>query len=303
MSAAVAASVAWGQENDPPPEVGGFSETVSVGYVLVPVAVRSNTGYVTDLGASQFRLLVDGVEIPIDSFERGTDSPVNLVFLQDLSGSMALGGALESSRAALSCFLDRGRRGDEFALATFADRQVFLDVPFTAASEVLREAMTTWEAFGVTALYDAVAQVPRIAPSFGRAKRAVVLITDGAENASETAPEEAAEIVRRAELPVYVLSLQRPGRPARSAEVDPATYAELLRSLALATGGGYNLVQRPADAEGACARIFEELRSRYILGFSTSGSGEKAYRRLRVEVARRGLRVRTRAGYRGDPPG
>src|SRR5689334_4330228 len=65
-----------------------FEEEVSVGYVLVPLVVRSGAGYADRLDQDDFRLLVDGKPVKIDSFERRADAPASVVFLQDLSGSM-----------------------------------------------------------------------------------------------------------------------------------------------------------------------------------------------------------------------
>src|SRR5262245_41184625 len=76
-----------GEAQEPqPPE---FSDQMSVGFVLVPVVVRAGAGFAKNLEQKDFRLLVDGKPVPIESFERRSDAPASLVILQDLSGSMA----------------------------------------------------------------------------------------------------------------------------------------------------------------------------------------------------------------------
>jgi len=280
----------------------GFHEEVSVGYVLVPVAVRSRDGYVTDLEAADFELRVDGTRVAFESFERGSEVPVSQAFLQDLSGSMALGGKLDASRQAIECLLDRSRPHDRFAAATFAGRRLQVEVPFTGDPEPVREAMRGWQGYGVTALNDAVARLPEIAPSRSNPNVAAILITDGVENASELPPERARELVRRARIPVYVLGLARVERgDGLGGRGGP--YARLLRELAETTGGRYLRVADVHAAIDACVEVSIELRSRYVLGFGPAESGAVKYRELEVRVARRGLRVAHRRGYRGRPPG
>src|SRR5947209_20579158 len=86
----------------PEPGTKFSGEEVAVGYVLVPVIVRSNSGgYANRLDKKDFRLLVDGRPAPVDSFEQRAEAPASIVFLQDLSGSMEAGGKLEASRRAV----------------------------------------------------------------------------------------------------------------------------------------------------------------------------------------------------------
>ena len=243
------------------------------------------------------RLFADGEPVMFDSFESGAEATLELVLLQDLSGSMALGGRLEASRRAADCFLDQLRPGDRYALATFAGRSLTVEVPFTADVTAGLEAADGWRPYGVTALHDAVAKLPDIRAT-GQAAGAAVLITDGAENASTIDPAEAREIVRRARLPVYVLSLARPRQASPS---DDEHYSAILRRLAAATGGRYLSIDAAGDLAEACRSVVEELRSRYVLGFPTAG-GESRWRQFAVEVNRRGVETRARTGYHGPPP-
>ncbi len=290
----------------PPPaqeELPSFGETFSVGYVLVPVIVRAGSGYARGLDAEDFRLRVDGRAVSIESFEPRAEAPASLVFLQDLSGSMGNGNKLEASQQAVRYFLDRARPGDEFAVASFAGGERRVEVPFTGEVSALREAVGAWEAYGTTALHDAVASLPKISGEGHNAKRFILLITDGIDNASRISPEEARRLVRQAQLPVYVLGL-RAGNPY---EVGPEgekiyRYADVLNLLAHMTGGRYLPVDGPEDLAEALAAIEDDLRHQYVLGFST-GDGRARFRPLAVEVRGSGLRaVAFRRGYHGPPP-
>jgi len=278
--------------------VGTFDEQVSVSWALVPVLVRDHDGYVDDLRRTDFRLWVDDREVPIADFESGATAPVSLVFLQDLSGSMANGGKLTESRRALAYLLSKARPDDEFALASFAGDRLAVEVPFTHDEQVLAEAMELWEGYGTTALHDAVAWIPKISATGRHAKRAVVLISDGVDNASTVTPEMARQVVREAQLPVYVIGL---GRETAAPDAD-STYARLLTDLALATGGHYFPVEPGDEVFRAAADLLEQLRRQYVLAFPTR-AGAAAYRRIRVEVTKpERLTVYHRRGYRGGPP-
>ena len=287
------------------PQARFYDTEEAVGWVMVPVVVRDRDGYRNDLEAKDFRLFVDDRPVRIESFDTGDQAPVSVVFLQDISGSMATGGKLDASRDAISYFLDQARPGDEFALASFGGGTVAVDVPFTQELSAAREAMASWEASGTTALQDAVAWLPDLTVERQSLKRAAILITDGLDNASTIAPETARNLVRRAELPVYVLGLDA-GSPYRLDDGGKKVYrlADMLNLLAALSGGRYHPVSGPYDLKEACAEVFADLRHQYVLGFSTSGRGAPKYHKLRVEVAGRGKKVLSfRRGYQGGNAG
>jgi VWFA-related protein len=286
--------------------VATFSDTVSVSQILVPVLVRTRSGYAKHLDAKDFRLLVDGRPVTIQSFDRNTEAPTSLVVLQDLSGSMGTGGKIEQSREVARYFFNHAQTGDEFELATFSSGRGRVEVPFTSNAEALNDAVSRWEGYGTTALQDAVAWIPEISAAGHNSRRFAVVVTDGVDNASTLSPEEAREIVRAAQVPVYVLGLGS-GSPY---ELTPGgkkmyRYADVLNLLAGATGGRYYPISRPEDLTKALESIEEDLRNQYVLGFSTR-EGKPAYRHLAVEVTAKGLGDRVtvvfRRGYQGPPP-
>jgi VWFA-related protein len=284
-------------------ETPSFEDEVAVSWILVPVIVKSSRGYVEDLEREDFELRVNGRPVRFEDFEQRGEAPWSLVFLQDLSGSMGPGGRLEASKEAILEFLDRARPGDEYALATFAMGSTAVDVPFTEDQQALREAVAGWEAWGKTALHDAVAWLPDISGDSRNVKRAAVLITDGADNASRMTAAEARDLVRRAELPVYVLGLES-GDPRQLGEKGDKVYqyADVLNLLATMTGGRYFPIAGPDDLKEACALIVEEMRYQYVLGFDTLSTGKPEWRPLSVIVKEPGVRVIARRGYRGTPP-
>jgi Ca-activated chloride channel family protein len=286
------------------PPARGFADQISVSWVLVPVLVRERGGaFVDDLERGDFRLLVDGEPVAIESFDRGRDAPVSLVVLQDLSGSMENGGKIETSRRALRDLVARVRPGDEIALATFAGERLAVDVPFTGNRGALGEAMALWHPYGTTALHDAVAWIPEISSEGRHPKRAVLLVTDGVDNASAIAPDRARGIVERAHLPVYVVGLGTHGAaPAAENGAAADSYARLLQRLARASGGYYHAARRPEDVPGAVQATLAALRREYVLGFPAADSGAPVFRSIAVEVRGGRLIAHHRLGYTGGPP-
>lgn len=282
-----------------------FGEQISVGYVLVPVVVRGRAGRIDDLDRDDFRLRVDGEPVEIDSFESGALAPVGILFLQDLSGSMGIGDKLDWSRALVRCMLRRRIEGDEFAIAGFSDRKLFVEVPFPGSEEAVREAIAAWSGYGRTALHDAVAWLPDLVHARVSPRRAVVLVTDGVDNASLVEPGEARDDARQAEVPVHVVGLET-GSPFRIDREGNKVFrlADTLNLIAWATGGGYHSVASRSQLEAACAAIVSTLRHQYVLGFATSGAGDSGHREIDVEVAAGGrdLDIRFRRSYRGTRP-
>lgn len=288
--------------SDPLPQTG-FQDKVSVAYILVPVIARSPVGYARDLVAEDFELEVEGRPVAFESFEIGDTAPVSVMFLQDLSGSMGNADKLALSRLAIERLLADARAGDQYALASFADGRLSLEIPYSTDPDRIDKAMPLWQPYGVTGLHDAVSRLPDLTRDRQSAKRAAILITDGADNASELTPSEARSRVRQAELPVYVLGLStgspeildRDGRKLHR-------YADVLNLLAHLTGGRYFWVANRDEAVQAARVIAADLRHQYVLGFSTADGGPSRYRQIEVKSRRKKVTLTFRRGYEGTPP-
>ncbi|HEX9941045.1 MAG TPA: VWA domain-containing protein [Thermoanaerobaculia bacterium] len=287
------------------PPTSTFSDEVSVGLVLVPVVVRSGDGYAKNLDPEDFRLKVEGKPVRIESFERRSDAPASVVLLQDLSGSMATLGKLATSRDVARFFFEKALPGDEFAIATFAGEQLQVEVPFTSNLAVLRESVDRWEAYGTTALHDAVSRMPQISLEGRNPKRFALLITDGVDNASRITPEQARAIVQEAQLPTYVLGMGSGNPYELSTEGKKIyRYADVLSLLAAVTGGRYYPISSAEDLQEALTAILDDVRHQYVLGFST-GDGAVRFRKLQVDIKDKAKDRRTivfRRGYKGTPP-
>jgi VWFA-related protein len=144
--------------------------------------------------------------------------------------------------------------------------------------------------------------MPEVSAEGHNPKRFAILMTDGVDNASQITPEKAREIVRQAQLPVYVIGLDA-GNPF---DLDTQgkkmyRYADVLSLLAVTTGGRYYPIANHEDLQKALAAILDDLRHQYVLGFST-GDGPARQRSLKVEVKAGDRTVLFRRGYKGPPP-
>jgi len=305
----LAISIAWSAdaqskiEDESSVEQAGFSSEMSVGYVLIPVVARTKSGYADRLDREDFTIRVDGESVPIESFDHGSSAPVTLLILQDLSGSIANAGKLSLSRFAIERLLVKTLPGDQWAMASFANGRVGVDVPFTNNVDELLKATGDWRPSGVTALHDAVFELPALSRGVQSARRAAVLITDGADNASEIGPGEARQTIREAELPVYVLGLST-GSPE---DLDSSgkklhRYADVLNLLAHQSGGKYFWISDPNDIVRACGSIASDLRHQYVLGFATADAGEIGYHEIEVSMAKKKVALTFRKGYVGRRP-
>ncbi|HUP24174.1 MAG TPA: VWA domain-containing protein [Thermoanaerobaculia bacterium] len=312
------------EPRSPPPGAMVFSEEVAVQWVTVPVTLEKGTAG-ADLGDNDpaappfalgdFELRVDGRPVSVESFDHGA-GPFGLVFAQDLSGSMAHGDKLRLSRNALALLLARTGELDEVAILTFAGPAVQVQVPFSSELAPLDEASMRWRPYGTTALYDALARVAEVAKESQRSRRAVVLVSDGIDNASTVASDQARALLQGAGLPVFVLDVaarfERAGVPARL-DSDLVEQVEgsrapafSLAELAMATGGRYLEVADHVAMQSAADQVFRDLRQQYLLGFTTDSAEPAGWHRIEVAVradkksAPQRLRHRTR--YFGSPP-
>lgn len=75
-----------------------------------------------------------------------------------------------------------------------------------------------------------------------------------------------------------------------------------LEVAATATGGTHLATFKDRSIEKAIDEIGGELHSQYTLSYAPSGSNETGYHEIRVEVDRKGLKIRARPGYYVDSP-
>lgn len=281
------------------------TEQISVQYVLVPfVALDRRGAPIRSLRENQVTLYVDGAPAKFDMFERSLDAPVSYTILLDVSGSMGLAGKMEGARTAIGTLLARRLPRDDFALYTFSAGEVREAVPFTRDTTPLLRSMHRLEPYGKTAFFDALSRMPDKTILGENGSRAIILLTDGLDNASSITRDELRLLLAQVDVPVYALGLRRDA-PSRSDERTPAdqwTDTRLLSEIAESTGGRAFITTDLSELEQAINAINNDLRSQYLIGFAPTGKGAARFHRLSLRLAGGARSVRVRSGYRGTEP-
>ena len=273
-----------------------YEGQVEVAAVVAPVTVRDDRGrIVTDLSSKRFHLYVDGMEVPIRDFALESDLPLSLGFILDTSGSMA-GRKMAACQALVGAFLGERRQEDQLALWTFGDDRVQERFPFGMGWYLLPRVLETIRPWSTTALYDMIQRVPDVMERASHHRRAAILLTDGVDNASLLTAEETAKIAEGLDTPIYVLGVEPP--PASNGEA--LSYEQILQLIADASGGRYRRIPTVEEMPVVARNLREELSSRFIITFATSGVGLTKYRTLDVRVD--GYKAVSRKGYTGTLP-
>ncbi len=278
--------------------------SVTVNAVTLAVTVQDGRGrYINNLEAKDFIIFENNEKKPITYFQHDQKAPLSLTILLDVSGSMALEDKFEECKQGLHFLAEKLLTPeDDVALLVFADGQVEVACRHTADKAAFLAALDEEEAYGKTALNDAVAVSPEFAVRAKNEKRALLLITDGIENDSQLTADEALEIARRVEVPIYVIGYKIPRAEAILAKhkrvqgLTPAGIVNTLSSFALATGGQAFFVDNLAGLILSLTEIKKEQSHQYIIGY-TSYREDSSYRRIRVATVKGKYRIRTRQGY------
>ena len=256
--------------------------------------VDENGKPVMDLKQSDFRVWEDGVPQTTNSFQH-QDLPVSIGLIIDNSGSMR--DKRMAVKAAAMTLLHGSNPKDAAFVVNFSDR-AFLDQGFTSDISLLNRGLSHFDSQGTTAMYDAVAaSADMLAKSAKQPKQALLIVTDGADNASRLSLEEAIRRVQNLGGPVvYTIGLLFESEP---------TEAQRARSsmdmLSEETGGIAYFPRSLDEVDKIAQDVASDIRNQYVVGYHSSKSSSiEGYRTVHVEVRapRHGrLIVRTRKGY------
>ncbi|MDD8019804.1 MAG: VWA domain-containing protein [Acidobacteriota bacterium] len=296
--------IGTGQERTDQIRLDRPAYNLTVNAVTIAVTVQDKRGrYVNDLEKKDFIVYENDEKKAITYFEHDQAAPLSLTVLLDVSGSMVLENKFEEVRQALHIMAEKILApDDEVALLVFADGQVEIAASHSADKAAFLSALDKEKAYGKTALNDAVAVSPQYAVRAKKEKRALLLVTDGLENDSQSSAGQALEIARRVDVPIYVIGYKIPkaeeilARHRKSASQNTAGLVATLDLFARATGGRAFFLN---TMEGLLASIYEirkEQSHQYIIGY-TSYHDDNRYRRIKVTTVKGHYRLRTRQGY------
>jgi VWFA-related protein len=266
-----------------------FGSVVEVTSVELPVTVLGRDGRaVQGLSAGDFRVFEDGVEQVISHVGEHRDLPVRLGIVIDTSGSMAT--TLPTVQRVVMGFLrSLLRPRDRAFIEVFSDRPELL-ASFTADFATLEHALLALFPDRATALYDSVI-MGLFQFSGVRGRRAMVVLTDGDDTASKNDFEDVLGYAQRMGVAIYTIGVDLP--------MTKVMTRYQLRRLSNVTGGRAFFVGRDSKLDTIYAEIDRELRSQYLLAYTSSSekpSDELRKIEVRVDTPDR-VKVRTVTGY------
>ena len=256
----------------------------SVDLVSVTAIVRDKKGRVVRTLTPKDLVVTDaGNPRNIVDMQSDDQSPASVALLVDGSGSMRLGSATVSSQQICEMILANLRRDHDLAALMSFDTRLLTLREFTQEFDRIRTGLGEVEAFGSTSIYDAIAGTAAVVANRTQNRRAVVVITDGADNSSSYTPEEVAWISSTIDVPVYVFAVGELNPLAASGTPSGAEQRNALFELARATGGDYFYASSPSLVSQSTSKLLEELRHQYLIDFEPGTAS--------------GLKVRSRKWY------
>lgn len=267
-----------------------LGERVDVRLVELFVVVTDKAGKpVRGLSQGDFRLLQDGREQSIASFDDAGDFPLTLGLAMDSSASMFV--KLPAVQEAAESLLRRGLSKKDSALLVDFDSEPRLLIGPTRDLSAVAGVVETLTADGGSDLFEAITfSLERLRDVPGR--KALVAYSDGIEE-GEGGYRSCLRMARQSGIPVYLIVTN-----PQAARGEPVgSYAGRLDRLAAATGGKAYFVLPSQDLSQVYDEILRELRSQYLLAFYPKENGGEAWRSVDVEVRKPGYRARTLSGY------
>jgi Ca-activated chloride channel homolog len=285
------------------------------GYEQLTVTVTDQHGrYVTGLQKGDFRIYVDDIQRPLEFLRRDANTPVSIGILVDTSGSME--PKIPQARAAIAQFIRNLNANDDIFLYAFSDQE-FLLQPFTINHELVMRRLGLLHAYGDTAIFDTIMDGLRTISRGRYDKKALLVVSDGMDNASRATLPEVVGRARRMGVLIYSIGIGDPNSSKLGFGIGSLLFggnrdhvdAEMLRQLSTESGARTYLLGEVGDGEllrQDCIAISNELREQYTAGFVVPDPSMPGYRSLRVDIpGRPELAVRARKGVTvgpGAPP-
>ena len=305
----------------PPQDVDVIRTETDLTNVVFTVTDKNNR-YITNLQQNDIRVLEDGVRQTLFTFQRETDRPLSIAFLIDVSVSEER--TLPDEKAAARTFIEKVIRSekDQAAIIPF-EGYAHVEQPLTRdvlgiykaleAIEIAFPAYTGSAASlggiqsgpgtlappreGSTAIWEAVALTSRyvLGRTYSPRRRAIILLTDGQDTSSRVTRAAAIDQAIQTETVIYAIGIG----DKRYEGVNK----DALTNLAEKTGGRAFFPRKETDLAAAFQEIELELRSQYLLAYSsTNKSRDGKFRAMTIEVtnpslAKEKMKLRYRPGY------
>jgi len=284
-----------------------FRKNVTVVNVLFNVKDKHGA-LIPNLTKDHFELFEEGKPQTIKYFSTENDLPLTMGLLIDISLSME--HTLPEEKVVAGGFLQKVLTNKDLAFVISFDVSVDLLQDLTGSMHALRtgldKARINTNTAGMapmgnpgpvptaggsnkgTLLFDAVYLAADEILSKQVRRKAMIVLTDGDDVGSKLRLKDSIEAAQRADAVAYVLLITDPRYPSN--------YGDMSK-LAEQTGGRIITVSHPDKLDKAFAEIAAELRSQYLLGFSsTNPVNDGKFRKLEVK-SKEGYKIQARKGY------
>lgn len=267
-------------------------ERTEISSVYVETSVQDKVGhFVTGLDASAFSLAEDDVPQRLDVV-KAEQLPATYTLLVDSSQSMAR--RIDFVRDAASQLASFLREKDRMIVAPFSRTLSAITGP-TDDRATVADAIAKIESRGGTAILDALEEAAKVIGGI-EGRHAIILITDGYDEHSTQAFDDALAAVQRSGAAVYVVGIGGVAGISLKGE-------RFLRKLAADTGGRAFFPTREIELRPIHSLVANEVTLRYVLTYVPENQKvDGTWRRIAVAVNDPALRVRARPGYFAPKP-
>jgi Ca-activated chloride channel homolog len=294
---------------------------------LLFTALDKDNRFITTLQESDLQLTEDGSLQKFVSFQRETDRPLSIAFLIDVSASEER--TLPQEKAAARAFIETVIKSSKdqaailaFTGSTFLEQDLTRDVlSLYRALDRVDVAMPAYlgdgkaingiasgpglrrpPPDGTTALWEGVVLTVERVLAANAAKqklmpkrRAIILLTDGWDTSSRLNMQEAAKSAVSEETIIYAIGIG----DSKKEGIDKFP----LEQIAERTGGRAFFPKKDTDLTSAFAEIEKELRSQYLITYSSSNKlRDGSFREMRLwitnpQLQKSKIQLRHRPGY------
>lgn len=283
-------AVGAGQVTDSSDE---YRISTDVRNVVLPITVVDRKGeFVDGLTRENFKVFDDGKPQEIRYFSHA-DVPLTIGLIVDSSGSMCPKRS-DTVLAALH-FVRVSNPRDEMFVINF-NEHVQTGLPpgqaFSNDIASLRMALLNKPCAGQTAMYDALAAALDRLASGSRDRKALILVSDGGDNASRHSFQQVLDAALKSNAVIYTIGLFDPDDPDRNPGI--------LKKLARTTGGEAYLPEKTSQLSEIADHIAKDLRNQYTVAYIPSNPAGSNYHKVQVFTTAPGrprLSARTRPGY------
>jgi VWFA-related protein len=278
-------------------------DTTEFPNVDVYVSVRDSNGEPQVINTGKLQLLENGQPVSNQKvLGAGEAGPLTTMLLIDNSGSMNFAGKLDSAKAVAKEYLDQMQSGDQTGVITFNTKvNVVHDV--TSDRETLIKAIDRISANDDTAIYDALSTAINILnPLSGR--KAIIVMTDGMDNASVATPEEALGSIGFGGLSISTIGFGQVPEEEEEADEYKGIDESTLRMIAESAGGQYGYAEDKAQLSSVYDQMRRALQSEAVISYvSPLSLRDGVQRALTVTLSDRFIGVGGESRTRFNPGG